>query len=179
MVFIKFFEKAISYFSEIALILFGIAAIFLLLAIFRDEGFAGVWSTLKVDVYQILVKFIVILAIFFVITGSLNHLQKRHPEDFRKILAGEKGKLPMILLAMVMPGPAGAGQLKQAWEMPDCNKTNVMLALTAMMALGINIYIYRARLLGGPLVLIWTIMAITLLAQVWLVCRFKPWTWFS
>ena len=84
----------------------------------------------------------------------------------------------MIALAASLPGPAGGKQLQDAWNDKDSNKTKLLVCLVGMMALNVNMILFRSKVLGGPLTLIWFTMAFVLLAQVWLVCRFKPWLWF-
>lgn len=179
MLIVKLVEKVVSYFSGVAIFLLGAAAVFLLVVIFREEGLVGLWNTVKVDIAGVMVKFIFVLVVFFVITGALNHLQKQHREKFRAIISGKEGTTKMIVLAAAMPGPAGGQQLQDAWNDNGIDKTKVLLCLVGMMALGINTILFRAKVLGGPLTLIWMSMAFLLLAQVWFVCRFKPWTWFG
>lgn len=172
MTIIKLVEKVIAYFSEIAIFLLGIAALALLVVIFREEGLLGVWETIRVDVTGIAIKFVLILIIFFVITGSINHLYAKHPKTFEDIIAGKHGVVTMLGLSSAMTGPAGAQQLHDEWNKQGVNKTNVLLCLTSMMALGVNIFIFRAKVLGGPLTLIWVGMGLIFLAQVWVVCKF-------
>lgn len=176
---VKIIEKTIAYFSEIAILLLGIAALSLLVIIFREEGGIGVWNTIKTDIAGVTIRFIPVIAVFFTITGALNHLQKRHAEEFRNIISGKNGMIKMVALAAALPGPAGGQQLQDAWNDKDSNKTKLMLCLVGMMALNINVLLFRSKVLGGSLTLIWLGIALALFAQVYLVCRFKPWLWFS
>lgn len=176
---VKFAEKMIAYFSEIAILLLGIAAMSLLVVIFREEGLLGVWKTIRVDVIGVTVKFIPIIIVFFTITGAIDHLQHRHPQKFKDIIAGKNGTAMMIGLAAAMPGPAGGQQLQDAWNGQDVNRTKILLCLVGMMALSINTILFRSKVLGGPLTLIWLSIALALLGQVWVVGRLKPWTWFG
>lgn len=175
---VKFVEKAVAYFSEIAILLLGIAAVGLLVVIFREEGLLGVWRTIKVDVVGITVKFIPVIIVFFVITGAINHLQHRYPQQFKDIIAGKSGTVMMVGLAALMPGPAGGQQLQDAWNEQDNHRTQVLLCLVAMMALSVNTILFRAKVLGGPLTLIWMSIAMALFGQVWAISKLKPWTWF-
>ncbi len=179
MLIVKMFEKGMIFFSEIMFLILGVAALSLLVVIGREEGVIGVWNTLRVDVLGMLVRFITVLVIFFTIAGSLNHLQRRHSERFKNIISGNEGTTKMLALAATLPGPAGGKQLKDAWEDPTSNKTKVMLCLVAMMALGVNSLVFRAKVLGGPLTMIWIFTAFMLLFQVWIVCKLKPWVWFA
>lgn len=175
---VKMIEKTIAYFSEIAIFLLGLGALFLLIVIFREEGIIGVWNTLKTDITGVTVKFIPVIIVFFTITGALNHLQKRHTEEFKAIISGKKGTVKMVALAAALPGPAGAQQLQDAWKDTDSNKTKLMLCLVGMMALNVNVLLFRSKVLGGQLTLIWLGIACALFVEVWLVCRYKPWSWF-
>lgn len=172
-------EKTIAYFSEIAIVLLGIAAVSLLLVIFREEGIIGVWNTIRHDITGVTVKFIPVIIVFFTITGALDHLQKRHSKEFDDIVSGRKGTVKMVALAASLPGPAGGRQLQEAWNDKNSDKTKLLLCLVGMMALNINVLLFRSKVLGGPLTLIWLCMALVMLGEVWLVCRFKPWLWFS
>ena len=145
---IKIVEKAITLFSEIAIPLLWVAAVALLVWIFHDEGLTGVWSTIKVDVVKVTIRFIPVIVVFFLITGAINHLAKAHPKEFGETLAGKNGTTKMVILATLMPGPAGGQQMQEAWKNPSTDKTKFLVCFVAMMALGINIFIFRARVLG-------------------------------
>ena len=173
---VKFF---VEHFSSAMIVLFGLASAGLLVLIFCDEGWRGVWKTIAVDTFAVAKAFFLLLAIFFSITGSLNHLEERRPEKFKAILSGKWGQVPMMGLAALMPGMAGTKQIGKAYKDKSIEKINVLLCLTASMALGIHVFIYRAKFLGGELTLIWVGMSFWLLAQVWFVCKFKPWRWFG
>jgi hypothetical protein len=174
---LKLLEKVVLWFSEIAVGLLGAAAAYLLFVIYREEGFAGVIATIRGDIASLFIRYIPVLLVFFAITGALNHLQARHAEDFRKIISGKNGRLSMIILAASLPGPAGGKQIQDGWNDGSIDKTNVLLCLFVMMAMGVNTLLFRAKVLGGPLTLIWLAMASCFLVQVWLVCLAKPWTW--
>ncbi|NDE68264.1 hypothetical protein EB052_01515 [bacterium] len=175
---VKFAEKAISYFAGIALVILCLTAFALFVIIFREEGVMGVTSTLKNEVLRGTLSFVPILALFFGIMGAVSHLQKRHPDEFKDIMEGKRGTTLMVILAAAMPGPAGGEQLQSAWN-SKINRTNTILCLTSMMALGMNTILFRAKVLGGPLTLIWIGIAFSIFLQVWLVCKLKPWTWFG
>ncbi len=171
-------ERLVNYFSSIALALLFAGAVILLGVIYWEEGVTGVWHTLRNDVAGVLWNFKVVLAVFFVITGAINHLQERHPQKFQDIMAGKWGTAPVVLLAAAMPGPAGGEQLQKAWSDRATNRLYVLLGLVGMMGLGMNSLLFRARVLGGPLTLIWLMLASKTLIEVWLVMKFRPWTWF-
>ena len=171
-------EKTIAYFSEISILILGLAGFFLLAVIFKEDGVSGVWDTVRTDVWGIFLKYIPVLLVFFTITGALTHLQKRHADEFHDIVAGKKGTVKMVLLAAALPGPAGGKQLQDAWNLKDSNKTKLLLCLVGMMALNVNLILFRSKVLGGPLTLIWFGIAFTLLLEIWVICKFKPWLWF-
>ena len=176
MSFIKIIEKMITVASNMAIPLLWVSAIALLTWIFKDEGLAGIWTTIKVDVVKVTLRFIPVIVVFFLITGSINHLAKSHQKEFGDTLAGKNGTVKMVVLATLMPGPAGGQQMQEAWKNPDTNKAKFLVCFVAMMALGVNIFIFRARVLGGSLTLLWFGMALIFLAQVWFVG--KAWTKF-
>ena len=178
MVIIKMLEKTIAYFSEISIMLLGLVGFILLVVIFKEDGISGVWDTVRVDVFGIFIKYIPVLLVFFTITGALNHLQKKHSEEFHDIVSGKKGTVKMVLLAAALPGPAGGKQLQDAWNLKDSNKTKLLLCLVGMMALNVNLILFRSKVLGGPLTLIWFGIAATLLFEIWAVSKLKPWMWF-
>ena len=174
---IKIFEKIVTYFSSIAIFLLGIAAVYLLYVIFREEGLIGVWNTIKIDILGVFIKFTWTLIVFFTITGALDHLQKKHTQEFKDIVSGRKGTVKMVSLAASLPGPAGGKQLHDEWDEKGSDRTKLLLCLVGMMALNVNVLLFRSKVLGGQLTLIWMGMAMALFLQVWLVCRFKPWLW--
>jgi len=173
MLIIKIVEKGIGYFSSIAMLMLMLGALCLLGMVFREEGIAGVWNTISKDVTGVTLKFIPVLVVFFVITGVINHLQQRHSKEFEDTLAGKKGTFKMAILAALMPGPAGGQQLQEAWNKSGPNKTKSLLCLTAMMALSINAILFRSKVLGGPLTMIWFLMGLALFFQVWIICKIK------
>lgn len=157
--------------SKAGIIVLFLAAIGLLLLIFREEGLAGVWSTIKVDTAKVLGKFVFVMIVFFVITGAINHLQKRHPNEFQKAINGDYGMVFMLWAAALTPGPSGGQQLQDAWNTPGVKKANVLLCLTAMMAASITMFLFRAKFIGPTLTLIWTGIAVGLLLEVWAIGR--------
>ena len=166
---IKLTEKFILCLSRGGIFLLSAAAIALLLIIFKEEGLIGVWTTLRVDVLGVLSKFMVMLVIFFTITGAVNHLHKRHPEKFREIVSGKYGTVAMVALAAVMPGPAGGKQLQEAWSMPGVSKADLLLCLTAMMGASIIMFMFRSAFIGPILTLVWVGLISGLLIEVWLI----------
>jgi len=179
MPFVNQVTKIISKSSQIALLILALGAIFLLLQIYGEEGVIGIWKTFRVDVIDATKKFIPILIIFFTITGALDHLQKRHEKEFNDIITGKSGTVKMVALAASLPGPAGGQQLQDAWNKKDSNKTKLLLCLVGMMAFNINMVLFRSKVLGGELTLIWLAMSCALIFQVWLICKLKPWLWFQ
>jgi len=179
MILIKILEKTIAYFADISILLLGIGGLALLAVIFKEEGITGVWSTIRVDILGIVIKYIPVLIVFFTITGALSHLQGHHAKEFKDIVSGKQGTIKMVALAAALPGPAGGKQLQDAWNLKDSNKTKLLLCLVGMMALNVNLILFRSKVLGGQLTLIWLCMAVMFLVQVWLVCKCKPWTWFT
>ncbi len=178
MLIVKMIKKVITYFSSIAILILGIASVALLIIIFKEEGIMGVWITMKSDMKVVTIKFIPVLIVFFTITGALNHLQSKHSDEFKGILAGKKGTVKMVLLAASLPGPAGGQQLQDVWNEKGSDKTNLLICLVGMMALNSTMVLFRSKVLGGPLTLIWLSLATIFLFEVWFVCRFKPWSWF-
>jgi len=141
----------------------------LLFLIYREEGFSGVWATLSIDVMRMVKGFAVILAIFFILTGAVNHLTKSHPQEFREIVTGKYGTTAIIALSVVMPGMAGGKQLQEAWNMPGTDKATLIICLVAMMGGSLTMYIFRAAFIGPNLTIIWTGILICLLTQVWIL----------
>ena len=168
--------KAITAFSNLAVPAMGVAALGLLVWVYQEEGIAGVWTTLRVDVLKLSAKFVWVCLIFFVIAGTINHQAKKHQKEFGDTLAGKNGMIRMIILATVMPGPAGGQQLQEEWKNPTTDKTKVLVCLCAMMSLGITIFIFRGKVLGPQLTMIWIGMAWVFLIEVWAVT--KAWTMF-
>ncbi|MBI3638128.1 hypothetical protein HY227_00070 [Candidatus Wolfebacteria bacterium] len=162
--------KVLDVLSAAVIPLMGFAAIYLLFIIFKEEGWGGVWTTLRVDTLRVLVKFLILIVVFFLITGAINHWCQRHPERISEIISGKDGKIKMIVLSMVLPGPAGGEQLQNEWNNGG-NKTNVILCLIGMMALGFNVIVFRAKVLGTNLILIWIGIAIAIFIQVYLICK--------
>jgi hypothetical protein len=167
---LKFAGSLIGLFSKLVIFVLAGVAIYLLITIFVKEGLSGVRDTIKIDVAGMVIKFIPIMVVFFVMAGSINHLATKNPQEVKDILAGKKGKIMMMALAASMPGPAGGLQLQHSWNAGG-NKVNVLLSLVAMMALGITTLLFRAKVLGPQLTVIWLFMGLILLGQVWLVCK--------
>jgi hypothetical protein len=177
MPFVKFLTKAVSYCGGIGVVILWIMGAVLLAMIFRDEGLKGIISTFKVDILRVTIKYISILFIFFTIAGAVDHLQRRHDQEFKRLVGGEHGPVIMMMLGSVLPGPAGAKQMHDGWH-GDGNKRYILLALTSMMALGMNTLIFRSKLLGGELTLIWMGMALAFLGQVYVaVTWIIPLSW--
>ena len=176
---IKGVEKVIHLLSEGGIYLLLSAAVGLLALIFYEEGSAGVWATISVDVAEVLGKFVVMMAIFFTITGSINHLYKTHPGKFHEVISGKYGMVAMISLAAIMPGPAGGQQLQDAWNTPGTDRVNVLLCLAAMMGASITMFMFRSKFIGTTLTLIWFGIAVSFIAQIWAVGRMKSWVWFT
>lgn len=175
---VKLIGKCIVILSSSGMWLLSLAAVCLLFLIFKEEGLAGVWSTITVDVAGTLSKFMLMLIVFFTITGSINHLQKQHPEGFREVVSGKYGTVPMVLLSMVMPGPAGGKQLQDAWNTPGADKAVLILCLTAMMGGSITMFMFRSKFIGPTLTLVWVGIVSCVLFQVWFIGKIRPWIWF-
>jgi len=71
---------------------------------------------------------------------------------------------------MVLPGAAGANQLHEEWDRGK-NHANIIFCLSAMMAMGINVFIFRAPFLGPQLTLIWIGIGSLFIAMVWIFCK--------
>jgi len=168
---INLIGRGIIIFSNLAIPALGVAAAGLLFWIYKEEGLVGVVNTLRGDVLKMAAKFVVVCLIFFVIAGAISHQARRHPKQFGDTLAGKNGMVRMIILATVMPGPAGGQQLQEEWKDPSTDKTKVLVCLCAMMSLGITIFIFRGKVLGPQLTLIWIGMAWVFLIEVWAVMR--------
>ncbi|HEX8947196.1 MAG TPA: hypothetical protein VF829_03225 [Candidatus Paceibacterota bacterium] len=144
----KLIERFIVVFSQAGIWILTLTAVGLLFLIFKNEGLAGVWATIKVDVAKVVVKFALMLVIFFVITGSMNHLVRNNPGEFRKWASGEHGTLSMVLVSIVMPGPAGGQQLRDAWKLPETDKATLILCLVAMMGGSVTMFMFRSQFIG-------------------------------
>ncbi len=175
---IKFFERAIGIVSGAMSYILALAAIGLLLWIYQREGFGGLLEAVTIQIKNVAIKYAWIVFMFIVIAGAIDHLAKKNPEDVKDLISGKRGEAPMIIVSTILPGPAGANQLREEWESGE-NRGNVIVCLTAMMALSITMFIFRARFLGGQLTLIWVGIAGVMLFQVWFVCKLKPWEWFK
>ena len=153
-----------------------IMALVLLIWVYQREGWSGLAENFCQDIWLSTKRFAMIVAIFIIITGSINHLSRKNPTVVKDLIAGKYGLVVMNIVAMSLPGPAGAEQLREAWGNGG-NRCQVVICLTAMMAMGITMFIFRSKFLGGSLTLVWMGIACTLLIQVWAVCQLKPWTW--
>ncbi len=142
----------------------------LLVWIYQREGISGLFEAFSKEIKASAIKFSAVCLVFILIVGSIDHLAKKNPEVVKDLISGKRGQLKMMLVSMVLPGPAGANQLREEWERGE-NYSNIIFCLTAMMAMGINIFIFRAAFLGPPLTLIWVGIGSLFLIEVWLFCK--------
>ena len=147
-----------------------VGAFCLLFWIYQQEGMSGVSETFCNEIKSVAGKLFPICLMFALIAGPIDHLAKKNPEQVQNLISGKSGQLKMMLVSMVLPGPAGAKQLRAEWEKGK-NYSNIIFCLTAMMAMGINIFIFRATFLGPKLTLIWVGLGSAFLLQVWIFCR--------
>ena len=75
----------------------------------------------------------------------------------------------MVALSVVMQGMAGGKQLQDAWNMPESDKSILIICLVAMMGGSITMYIFRSAFIGPTLTLIWTGIIACVLAEVWVL----------
>ena len=145
-------------------------ALCLLFWIYQREGITGISEAFGNEIKESTIKLLSICTVFVLIAGSIDHLAKKNPAQVQSLISGQKGIIPMLLISMVLPGPAGANQLHNEW-MRGKNHANIILCLTAMMGMGINIFIFRALFLGPQLTFIWIVASSFLMFQVWLFCK--------
>jgi hypothetical protein len=170
-VLIKIIEKALLVVSQASMYILGAMAVGLLLMIFYEEGVSGVWSTITIDMAKMAPKFLIIFAVIIVITGSVNHLARKHPETVRDIIRGNYGIVTMLVLATTMPGAAGGQQVQDAWNTPNINRTNVLLCLVATMGAAMMMFMFKAMFIGPTLTLIYASLISGLMIQVWVIGR--------
>jgi hypothetical protein len=174
MAFIKFFEKTINFMSSSALYLLIAGAIFLLITIYRSYGIEGLSEAIRKDMRISAQNFIPIVVIFIVIMGSISFHARKNPGRVHNIISGKEGQIKMLFYSMIMPGPAGAPELCKAWKNGE-KPGQVILCLTAMMGLGITMFIFRGKFLGGELTLIWFCLASALVGEVWVIGLIADW----
>lgn len=170
----KVFEKSLQWLSEGSWFILVGAALFLLIVIYRSYGWEGVSEALKKDVLKSATRFVPIVVAFILIMGSVSFLARKNPERVHDIVSGKEGQIKMMLISMAMPGPAGAKELRTSWEKGE-KPSQIILCLTAMMAMGITMFIFRAGFLGPQLTLIWLGIGSFLIAEVWLAGKLVNW----
>ncbi len=163
-------EKSFCFFVGVAFILYAL--------IFKQEGWEkGVCQAFYKDLVVTAIRFAPVCAMIIVIMAAITHLDKAEINAgvSEKIIAGKYGEFTAVIVSAMMPGGAGGGQLKTAWESGE-NRANVLVCLHAMMALSLNGFMFRSAALEWKLSLIWAGMASAMLVQVYLIGKIlKPW----
>lgn len=173
----KIMEKILSFISGASIYILVAMAAGLLFFIWYEEGIIGVWSTIAVDMTKMAPKFLVLFFVIIVITGSLNHIARKHPEKSQEIIQGKYGMVTMLVLAGIMPGAAGGQQVQDAWNTPHTNRTNVLLCLVATMGAGMLMFMFKGPFIGPTLTIIYAgIISVTMI-EVWAVGR--AWEYFT